>query len=236
MGPAYAGIELGLGETLLIKSIASATGSSIARTKQELEEKGDIGLVAESNRSNQRTMFQPRPLTVTGIFKVLREIAILSGHNAMGRKVEKVRALFVACQGSESKYLFRLLEGKLRVGLAEQSVLAALAHASAQIFGEIPPEADPVATIKSVYNSLPDYGAIIPVLLKHGIARLPDHCHLTPGVPLKPMLAFPTRSISEVLDRFEKLSFTCEYKYDGERAQVLRIQIRSLLILVRFIS
>lgn len=119
-----------MGETLLIKAIASATGSSLAKIKQEVEQKGDIGLVAECSRSNQRTMFQPKPLHVHGIFKVLSEIATTTGHNAMTKKVDKVRALFVACQGSESKYLFRLLEGKLRIGLAEQSVLAALAHAS----------------------------------------------------------------------------------------------------------
>lgn len=34
------------------------------------------------------------------------------------------------------------------------------------------------------------------------------------------MLAKPTKAISEVLDRFEGKAFTCEFKYDGERAQV----------------
>ena len=69
-------------------------------------------------------------------------------------------------------------------------------------------------------SELPSYDKVIPALLDVGIDKLRDTCKLTPGVPLKPMLAKPTKAIGEVLDRFENKRFTCEYKYDGERAQV----------------
>jgi DNA ligase-1 len=69
-------------------------------------------------------------------------------------------------------------------------------------------------------SELPSYEEVIPALLNKGIDGVRETCKLTPGVPLKPMLAKPTKAIGEVLDRFEGKRFTCEYKYDGERAQV----------------
>ena len=69
-------------------------------------------------------------------------------------------------------------------------------------------------------SELPNYDLVVPALMTGGVEKLRDVCKLTPGVPLKPMLAKPTKAITEVLDRFEGKEFTCEYKYDGERAQV----------------
>src|SRR5690242_6265150 len=40
------------------------------------------------------------------------------------------------------------------------------------------------------------------------------------GIPIRPMLATPSKGLTEVLDRFAGQPITCEFKYDGERAQV----------------
>ncbi|KAI9146124.1 hypothetical protein BKA69DRAFT_1153542 [Paraphysoderma sedebokerense] len=227
--PEYEGLELGIGESLLIKAIADACGRSVAKIKGDLVEIGDLGSVAQSSRGNQRTMFTPKPLSVPQVFNVLKEIANISGGSSQKLKVDKIKNLLVSCRGNEPKYLIRSLEGKLRIGLAEKTILVALSQAAvlsknAKKDGLEARLAQASEIIKSVYSELPSYDLIVPALLQHPIDELPNHCHLTPGIPLKPMLAHPTKSITEVLDRFEGKTFTCEYKYDGERAQVHKLE------------
>ena len=236
LGPEYEGLEMGLGEALLLKALANSTGRTIPSLKTDLEAQGDIGMVAEGSRAQQRTMFPTRPLTLTGLLKSLRDVAKASGQSATGQRVAKVQGLLAACSPKEARFLFRLLAGKLRIGLAEQSVLIALGEA-AHAYHRLPNTQqniiNPGEIVKSVFHTLPNYELIIPNLLAHRLEDLPSYCHMTPGVPVKPMLAFPTKSMTEVLDRFDGVPFTCEYKYDGERAQIHYTPDRQFFIFSR---
>ncbi|KDN40090.1 ATP-dependent DNA ligase [Tilletiaria anomala UBC 951] len=240
--PDYEGLELGIGESLLMKAIAQSTGREMSRIRKELEQKGDLGLVAVASRQEQPTMFKAAKLSVPTVFKSLKEIAQLTGNKSQDRKIGIIMKLLAACQGEETKYLIRSLEGKLRIGLAEKSVVVALAQAiiySKQVNKKLSEAAlaakldEGTATVRAVFSELPSYDLIVPALLEYGVEGLRDHCKLTPGVPLKPMLAKPTKAIGEVLDRFEGKAFTCEYKYDGERAQVHYLENGQLAIFSR---
>lgn len=81
LAPSYEGIELGVAETYLMKAIAQSTGRELSKIKDDVHKEGDLGIVAERSRSNQKMMFQPAPHTVNGVFSKLKTIANLSGHS-----------------------------------------------------------------------------------------------------------------------------------------------------------
>lgn len=54
LSPDYVGVELGIGESLLVKAIGESTGRSLSTVKADLKKEGDLGLVAMVNHSSLR--------------------------------------------------------------------------------------------------------------------------------------------------------------------------------------
>jgi DNA ligase-1 len=228
VAPAHSGLELGIGDSTLIKALAQATGRKESAIKKEYDEEGDLGVVAAASRATQKTMFQPAPLTISGVFQAFKDIASTEGKSSQDRKQKLIIKLLVAAGQNEAGYVMRALQGKLRIGLAEQTVLVALAHALLLQKEKLSGSGEAMAgaleegarIVKAVYSECPSYDELISAALSAPVADLPLKVHFKPGVPIKPMLAKPTNGVGEVLDKFSNQEFTCEYKYDGERAQI----------------
>jgi DNA ligase-1 len=142
----YAGIELGIGESLIMKAIGESTGRSLKIVKEDQQKIGDLGLVAAKSKGGQPTMFKPKPLTVRGVHESLMTIAKIEGSGGQGRKVSGIHKLLSAADAnlpkgkgidieenkggpSEAKFIVRTLEGKMRLGLADKTVLVSMAQA-----------------------------------------------------------------------------------------------------------
>ncbi|XP_062015597.1 DNA ligase 1-like [Rosa rugosa] len=227
IAPAHEGLELGIGDSSIIKALSQACGRSEKDVKKRYDAEGDLGIVAQKSRSSQTMMRKPEPLTVSKVFNTFRTLAKESGKDSQEKKKNHMKALLVAATDCEPLYLIRLLQSKLRIGLAEQTLLAALGQAAVytEEHSKPPPEIqspleEAAKIVKQVYSLLPVYDKIIPALLSGGVWNLPKTCSFTLGIPVGPMLAKPSKGVSEIVQKFQDTEYTCEYKYDGERAQI----------------
>jgi DNA ligase-1 len=135
VAPSYECVELGVGDSILIKAIGEASGTAPNMIKKKYDIEGDLGTVAQTSKGKQKTLVGfgrlagPKRLEAKEVLTVFRQIATTSGSQSQKWKVDKIKGLLVRARGSEPKYIIRGLQGKLRIGLAQSTVLASLAHA-----------------------------------------------------------------------------------------------------------
>eukprot|EP01025_Chloroclados_australasicus_P065346 TRINITY_DN8911_c0_g1_i3.p1 TRINITY_DN8911_c0_g1~~TRINITY_DN8911_c0_g1_i3.p1 ORF type:complete len:746 (-),score=67.51 TRINITY_DN8911_c0_g1_i3:431-2668(-) len=222
VAPEHDGIELGVGDAMLTKVVANVTGKKASDIKKELQQTGDLGNIAAKARSSQRTLTNQsvKQLTVRDVYETFLKISKEAGNKSQDQKLRHIQRLIVTAKGREAAYLVRQLQGRLRIGLAEQTILASLAMAVQKNNSYNVSVDESIRVLKKVYSECPSYNKIVPSLLDGGIEGLEKRCCFEVGIPVKPMLAKPTNTITEVLDKFSKCKFTCEYKYDGERTQI----------------
>ncbi|MEM1756641.1 MAG: ATP-dependent DNA ligase, partial [Candidatus Bathyarchaeia archaeon] len=213
--PDFVKLEIGVAERLAIKALARASGRSEAEIEDDLKKSGDIGETAQKfiAQKKQVTFFQ-KPLTVQRVYETLDKIARTTGEGAIDAKIALLAGLLADANPREAKYLMRTVTGNLRLGIADMTVLDALAIAYGG--GKNARE-----LIERAYNISSDLGKVAKVLAEKGIEGIKEF-KVTVGLPIRPMLAERLSSPEEIL---EKLNGRCiaEYKYDGERIQAHKI-------------
>lgn len=210
--------ELGIGEKLIIRAVATATGASEATVEKEYKQVGDLGLAVESlkNKSRQVSLITflgatTQPLTVSQVYQTLDRIAKATGSGSIDLKVKLLSGLLKQAEPKEARYIVRIVEGRLRLGVAEATLMDAMAihYGKSKETREV---------IERAYNLRSDLGYIAKMLASQGIEGL-KKITIKVGVPIRPMLAERLSSPEEILKKAGG-KVIAEYKYDGERAQI----------------
>ncbi|KAF1362428.1 DNA ligase-like protein I [Lizonia empirigonia] len=243
ISPPYIDLELGLGGSAISKALKKVCGLDNAGLRTLNNKYGDAGDVAfEAKKRQSFTLRKPKPLTIKSVFDSLVKIANSKGNGSVEVKQRIVERLIQDARGAEeSRYIVRTLVQHLRIGAVKTTMLIALSRA---FLLSKPPNADfetrdpnnlaklkkedlaeiysrNEEIIKACFARRPNYNDIIPALLEIGVGEeLLLRCGLALHIPLRPMLGSITRDLGEMLTKLQGRDFSCEYKYDGQRAQV----------------
>ncbi|KXH39982.1 DNA ligase I [Colletotrichum simmondsii] len=243
ISPPYISLELGLGGSAISKALKQVCGLDGRSLKILYDKHGDAGDVAfEAKKKQSFTLRKPKPLTIKAVYQSLVKIANSQGHGSGEAKQRIVdRLLQDARGGEESRFIVRTLCQHLRIGAVKTTMLIALSRA---FLLSRPPGAEfplrsvkdlqklkkeelaevwsrPEEILKACFARRPNYNDLVPVLLEIGVCdELLLRCDLTLHIPLRPMLGSITRDLSEMLTKLQGRDFACEFKYDGQRAQI----------------
>lgn len=243
IAPPHVPLELGIGGSSLSKALKNAYGLADASLKALYTKYGDAGDVAfEAKKRQTFTLRKPKPLSIRGVFETLIKIAETKGTGSQEMKQRLIEKLLQDTRSTEeSRYIVRTLVQHLRIGAVKATMLTALARA---FLYSKPPSAtyrvrhqgelaamkkeelarlysEAEELVRACYSRRPDYNILVQALLEVGTSKqLLTQCRLQLHTPVLPMLGSITRDLPQMLTKLQDRSFSCEFKYDGQRAQV----------------
>ncbi|MDT8782283.1 MAG: ATP-dependent DNA ligase [Candidatus Bathyarchaeota archaeon] len=209
--PDFVGVEMGVAEKLAVKAVARASGQRESVLTNELQKSGDLGETSEKALLNRKqSTFFSKKLTVEQVYASLEKMAKISGSGAVDTKLALLSGLLTDASPQEAKWLIRTVTGNLRLGLADMTVLDALAIA----YGG---GKETRGLIERAYNISSDLGRVASVVAESGIEGIKKF-QVMVFEPIRPMLAERLGVPEEILEKLGG-KFVAEYKYDGERVQ-----------------
>ena len=208
--PAWSSEEIGIGAKLVERAVAEAVGTTQAKVEDAVRDEGDIGLACIKlySKKSQMTFFS-QPLTINFVFDSLQKLSKISGSRSTNRKISIILELLSQASATEAKYLTRTITEELRIGVGDGIVRDAIAQAF-DIDKKV------VERAQMLTN---DFSVVARTALLEGASGL-SRLNLTPGTPVKPMLAQLSPPVAEIIP--EMGTAICETKYDGIRLQVHR--------------
>jgi DNA ligase-1 len=210
--PNFEGVELGVAEKLAIRAISKSSGLSIKKIEEDYKKCGDLGLTASNIlKLKTQTTFTAEKITLERIYETLFRIAKLGGKGSQDLKMKYISSLLNDATPLEAKFVLKILLGTLRLGIAENTIMDALAIAFTG-------KKENKEQIENAYNVSSDLGKVSLLIATDGIDEIKKF-KISLFSPIRPMLADRVKSEKEAIKKMSEI-FAAEYKLDGERVQI----------------
>ena len=222
--PNFEGVELGIAEKLAIHAISKSSGLSIKKIEDDYREGGDLGLTASNIlKLKTQTTFTVEKITVERVYDTLFKIAKLEGKGSQDLKMKYISSMLNDATPTEAKFVMKILLGTLRLGVAENTVMDALAIAFTG-------KKENKEEIENAYNVSSDLGKVSLIVATDGIEEIKKF-KISLFSPIRPMLADRVKSETDAIKKMPQL-FAAEYKLDGERVQIHK-QMNKIILFSR---
>jgi DNA ligase-1 len=206
LGPAFAGIQIGMGERMVASAIQAATDKPPSQIDQLYQQLGDLGLVAQHllpKRGRSK-------LTVSEVYAALLEIAQMSGSGSLEKKTRRLASLIQLASPLAACYLVRFAVGRLRLGVGAPTIIEAVARSEAN-------SKEARVVIERAYNLCSDLGLVLQTMREGGLVAL-KRFKVRVGNPVRMMLAERLSNAEAIIKRLERCAV--ESKLDGLRCQI----------------
>ena len=205
--PNFEGVELGIAEKLAIRAISKSIGLPVKKIEDDYEEGGDLGITASNMlKLKTQTTFTKEKITVERVYETLFKISKLEGKGSQDLKMKYISSLLNDATPVEAKFVLKILLGTLRLGIAENTVMDALAIGFTG-------KKENREHIESAYNVSSDLGKVSLIVATDGIDDIKKFKAsqyrgeidiLTGGAPCQPFSQIGKRKgLMDMLDRLK---------------------------------
>lgn len=122
----------------MLKSCAKACGKTPKQIRDAFKEEGDLGAIVAKGKKSQNTLGsffggakanKKKVLLFKDLFATFKKISTMSGNSSVQEKENTIVKLLQEAENIEAKFIVRWLLKNMRTGVAEKTVLSALARA-----------------------------------------------------------------------------------------------------------
>jgi len=210
--PDFEGVELGVAERIAIRALSKSSGIPTKKIETEYRKGGDLGYAATIILEQKtQTTFLMEDITVERVYETLFKIASLEGPRSQDMKMKYISSLLNDASPIEASFILKILLGTLRLGIAENTVMDALAIAFTS-------NKENRKNLEHAYNVSSDLGKVAEIIASKGLEGIKKF-EINLFNPIRPMLANRVKSEYEAIEKMGT-QFAAEYKLDGERVQL----------------